>query len=271
MKEKKQKKKITGQKEAEKEKQDPQENIELLEDYNRIGATAMNRPFVFINSAMSADGKISSKERRQVRISGKCDLARVDLLRAESDAIMVGVGTVRADDPKLRVKSEGLRLERRACGRADTPLRIVADSRAKTPLTARVLGPGCIIATSGFAPQERLEMLSRRSEVLICGQERVDLEGLLSRLYERGVRKLMVEGGATLNWSLIKMGLVDEIYVYVGASIIGGATAPTLVDGDGFVAGFSRLYLQDVERLDDGLLIRWSVALVSSDHQDGDL
>ena len=65
----------------------------------------MTRPFVFINSAMSADGKISSFERSQVRISGQADKARVDLLRAESDAVMVGVGTVLADDPGLRVKS----------------------------------------------------------------------------------------------------------------------------------------------------------------------
>jgi len=222
------------------------------------GATIMGRPFVFINSAMSADGKISSKKRRQVRISGQKDLARVDALRAESDAVMVGVGTVRADDPKLRVKSEGLRLERRAAGRPDNPLRIVADSRARTPLVARILGPGCIIAAGSFAPQERLEMLSRRSETLICGRERVDLELLFSRLYERGVRRLMVEGGATLNWSLIKMGLVDEIRVYMGAQVIGGTASPTLVDGEGYSAGFPRLHLKDVQRLDDGLLITWT-------------
>jgi 2,5-diamino-6-(ribosylamino)-4(3H)-pyrimidinone 5'-phosphate reductase len=220
----------------------------------------MDRPIVFINCAMSADGKISSRDRRQVRISGRADLARVDALRAESDAVMVGVGTVRADDPRLRVKSEGLRMERRAAGRPDNPLRIVADSRARTPLVARVLGPGCIIAVSESAPQERLEMLSRRSEVLICGRKRVDLKELLSRLRLRGVRKLMVEGGASLNWSLIKEGLVDEIYVYIGAQIIGGAEAPTLADGEGFAAGFPRLDLKDVERLDDGLLVRWSVA-----------
>jgi 2,5-diamino-6-(ribosylamino)-4(3H)-pyrimidinone 5'-phosphate reductase len=103
-------------------------------------------------------------------------------------------------------------------------------------------------------------MLSRRSETLICGRDRVDLELLFSRLYERGVRRLMVEGGATLNWSLIKMGLVDEIHVYVGAQIIGGAASPSLVDGEGFASAFPRLSLKDVGRLDDGLMIRWAVA-----------
>ncbi|MRR35450.1 2,5-diamino-6-(ribosylamino)-4(3H)-pyrimidinone 5'-phosphate reductase, partial [bacterium] len=93
----------------------------------------MTRPFVFINNAMSADGKISSVERRQVRISGREDLARVDRLRAESDAVMVGIGTVLADDPSLRVKSDLLRQTRQDRGQLENPQRIVADSRARTP------------------------------------------------------------------------------------------------------------------------------------------
>ncbi|HQQ37835.1 MAG TPA: dihydrofolate reductase family protein, partial [Methanothrix sp.] len=88
----------------------------------------MTRPFVFINSAMSADGKISTINRRQVRISGREDLARVDRLRSESDAVMVGVGTVLADDPGLGVKSDQLRRARQERGLSESPLRIVADS-----------------------------------------------------------------------------------------------------------------------------------------------
>ena len=112
----------------------------------------MARPFIFINSAMSADGKISSVNRRQVRISGETDLARVDGLRASSDAIMVGVGTVLADDPGLRVKSKDSREARLAQGWPENPLRIVADSRARTPPDAKILGPGCLIAVSQSAP-----------------------------------------------------------------------------------------------------------------------
>jgi 2,5-diamino-6-(ribosylamino)-4(3H)-pyrimidinone 5'-phosphate reductase len=107
---------------------------------------------------MSADGKISTFERRQVRISGKSDLARVDVLRAKSDAIMVGVGTVLADDPSLRVKSEQLRGERISLGKPENPLRVVADSLASTPTTS-ILGEGCIIVVSAAALQERLESL----------------------------------------------------------------------------------------------------------------
>jgi len=219
----------------------------------------LTRPFVFINSAMSADGKISSFERCQVSISGPEDRSRVDLLRAESDAVMVGVGTVLADDPRLRVKSLSSREARRGKGWPEDPLRIIADSRARTPSYAKVLGPGCMVAVTGSASQERLDRLSSKCEIIVCGKERVDLTELLSRLFDRGVRRLMVEGGATLNWSLLNLGLVDELYVYMGAMLIGGENAPTLVDGPGFKGNFPRLTLRDVQRLDEGVLLKWGL------------
>lgn len=219
----------------------------------------MARPFVFINSAMSADGKISSVNRTQVRISGRADLARVDGLRASSNAIIVGLGTVLADDPGLRVKSIDSREARLAQGLPENPLRIVADSLARTPPDARILGPGCLIATSRSAPQDRLEKLSPRCEIIKCGAERVDLAELMAVLYERGIKRLMVEGGARLNWSLISLGLVDELYVYIGDLIIGGESAPSLVDGQGYRESYPRLRLDSVERLDEGVLLKWSL------------
>ncbi|HPE63168.1 MAG TPA: 2,5-diamino-6-(ribosylamino)-4(3H)-pyrimidinone 5'-phosphate reductase, partial [Methanothrix sp.] len=200
----------------------------------------MERPNVIINCAMSADGKISSFERRQVRISGQRDMDRVRLLRAESDAVMVGVGTVLADDPGLRVKSLDLRNMRRDRGLPEDPLRVVVDSRARTPPRSEVLGKGCILAVSKAATADRLATLRKKCEIVVAGEDRVDLRELLSILKKKGVRKLMVEGGATLNWSLIEAGLVDEISVYIGPIIIGGEGAPTPVDGPGFSRDFPR-------------------------------
>ncbi len=220
----------------------------------------MTRPFVFINSAMSADGKISSFERSQVRISGLADKARVDLLRAESDAVMVGVETVLSDDPGLRVKSGEQREARREKGWPEDPQRIIADSLARTPPSAKVLGPGCIVAVTSSASQERLDRLSSQCEIIVCGKERVDLQELFSRLFDRGIKRLMVEGGATLNWSLIELGLVDELYVYMGAMLIGGVNAPTLVDGQGFKNDFPRLTLSSVQLLDKGVLLKWALS-----------
>ena len=219
----------------------------------------MDRPLVFINSAMSADGKISSILHRQVRISGKEDLIRVDELRASSDAIMVGVGTVLADDPGLRVKSELLRKERLERGAYENPLRIVADSLARTPPDAEVLGAGCIIAVSRAAPPERVAALSDRCKIFVSGVDRVDLTELMSFLHGIGVKRLMVEGGAILNWSMINAGLVDEIYVYVGNMLIGGEIAPSLVGGSGFSVTFPKLELISIERLGKGVLLRWHV------------
>ena len=102
----------------------------------------MERPFTFINSAMSADGKISTKERKQVRISGSVDFSRMDELRASSDAVMVGIGTVLADDPSLTVKSEMLRANRKKSGRNENPIRVVVDSKARTPIDADIFKKG---------------------------------------------------------------------------------------------------------------------------------
>ncbi|MCJ7443998.1 MAG: 2,5-diamino-6-(ribosylamino)-4(3H)-pyrimidinone 5'-phosphate reductase [Methanotrichaceae archaeon] len=220
----------------------------------------MKRPFTFINSAMSADGKISSFQRCQIRISGSKDLARVEALRAGSDAIMVGVGTILADNPSLRVKSKKLRDTRIKLRQPENPLRVVVDSTARTPLESNVLDQGCILAVSQAASEERLASLSQACEVLVCGLRKVDLKSLLTILYEKGVRRLMIEGGATLNWSLIKNGLVDEIYIYIGAMLIGGENAPPLVGGKGFSFSFPRLKLESLEKMDDGALIKWSIS-----------
>ncbi len=221
------------------------------------------RPFVLINAAMSADGKIATRERRQTRISGFSDFQRVDVLRAESDAVVVGIGTVLADNPSLTVKSPELREKRLREGRDENPIRVVVDSTARIPLDAEFLekGPGKrIIAVSPRAPRHRLEALSRRAEIITTGSSRPDLSELFRVLWERGVRKILVEGGATLNWSLIQAGLVDEIHVYLGNMIIGGSTSPTLVDGEGFLEPRS-LTLLGVERVDGGVLVKWRTGL----------
>ncbi|MGB9371007.1 MAG: 2,5-diamino-6-(ribosylamino)-4(3H)-pyrimidinone 5'-phosphate reductase [Halobacteriota archaeon] len=217
------------------------------------------RPYVFINSAMSADGKISTVARKQVRISGEDDLRRVDALKADVDAVMVGVGTVLADDPKLTIKSIALKRTRVDQGRTESPLRVVVDSSARTPPTAAVLGSNALIATSRQAPRHRVEELETRAEILVVGERKVDLAALLGRLKDRGVESLLVEGGATLNFALLSLGLVDEIYTYVGNIIIGGSAAPTLVDGEGLTNDFIKLNLQEVRQIGDGVLIKWRV------------
>ena len=224
--------------------------------------SGMMRPYTFINAAMSADGKITTYKRKQVRISGVNDFDRVDHLRAGADAVMVGIGTVLADDPSLTVKSRDIRRDRKERNGCGNPVRIVVDSMARTPLDADIFKKGDgerIIAISGTAPVDRVEKLKKKASIITAGRDRVDLVALMSVLKELGISTLMVEGGGTLNWSLISQGLVDEVFTYIGALFLGGKDAPTLVDGEGFAdnTDASGLELVSMEQMDNGILIRW--------------
>ncbi|MDK2824827.1 MAG: 2,5-diamino-6-(ribosylamino)-4(3H)-pyrimidinone 5-phosphate reductase [Methanolobus sp.] len=223
----------------------------------------MERPFVFINSAMSADGKISTKERKQVRISGQIDFNRMDKLRAGSDAVMVGIGTVLADDPSLTVKSAEHKEERISSGRDENPARIIVDSKARTPLDADIFKKGKgkrIIIVSESAPADKVDLLKEQAIIVVAGEENVDLKKAMSELKNQGIERLMIEGGATLNWGMISNGLVDEIYTFVGNLIIGGKTAPTFTDGEGFTEkDIQKLELIDAEKMEEGVLLKWKV------------
>ena len=217
--------------------------------------------YVLVNAAVSADGKLSSRRREQIAISGEADFARVDRLRAEADAVMVGVGTVLADDPSLVRHDEAHRADQRGESAAP-PARVVADSRSRTPADAAVLAddPETYVLTSEAAPEERRAALEGAgARLVVSGEERVDLPAALAALEEEGIDRIMVEGGGELIFSLFEAGLVDELSVFVGGTIIGGREAPTLADGEGFVADFPELALEDVERLDGGVVLQWTV------------
>mgnify|MGYP002408959688 FL=1 len=197
---------------------------------------------------MTADGKLAGRSRKQVRISSPEDMDRVKALRASSDAILVGVGTVIADDPHLTVK--GLPPER-------NPLRVVLDSRGRTPSSARVLDDRSrtLIATA-----DDCDRTWPGAEVVRCGADMVDLAALMDILGERGVRTLMVEGGGETIFSFFQAGLVDRYLVFVGSQIIGGRNSPTPADGDGLPDDRSiRLRLTDAEVLGEGVLLSYEV------------
>jgi len=208
------------------------------------------RPRVIINAAMSVDGKIAFPDGKAVRLSNEEDLRRVHRLRAAVDAILVGVGTVLMDDPKLTVKSEY------AKGR--NPLRIVLDSDGKTPEAAHVLDGSAptLIVTSEECLRE-----FPRVEVLRCGKDDVDLRLLLERLAARDVRTVLVEGGSTVIWSFLHHGLADELKVFVRSLVLGGQSAPTLAGGQGALSleEAPRLRLDRMERLGDGMLLEYAV------------
>jgi len=218
---------------------------------------------VVVNAAMSADGKLSTHDREQVAISGETDFDRVDGLRADSDAVMVGVGTVLADDPSLTVDDPDRIAQRRDRGGPSQPARVVADSRARTPPDAQILDDEAetYLIVGERAATKKVERLeSTGATVIAAGHDRVDLSAGLDALESRGIDRLMVEGGGELIFSLFADDLVDELSVFVGPMLIGGRDAPTLADGDGFIEEFPVLDLRDVEQMDGGVLLRWDVA-----------
>jgi len=217
--------------------------------------SALRRPAVWANCAVSLDGRLAYAGGKRAALSGPEDLVRVQRLRAGSDAILVGVGTVVKDDPSLRVHWE---LLGEPAGR--NPMRIVVDASGRTPTNARVLDGSTptIVATSERSTRTFPSHVKR----LVAGKDRVDLRRLLSQLYDLGVRKLMVEGGAEILSSVLRDGLFDRFSVYYAPMIVGGATAPPMVSGTETTGpdDVAPLELIGLERLGTGYLATYAPA-----------
>lgn len=225
----------------------------------------MNRPYVFINVAMTADGKIDTFQRKGTAISSERDKERVDRLRAEADAIMVGGKTLLDEDPKLTVKSESLRAERLTRGLSPNPVKVgvVTEARLNPDSDFLKTGPAnIVIFTTRWTSKHHISLLkSLGVDVYVDEAERVKLPKALETLKELGVKRLMVEGGATLNFELLRLGLVDEVNAYMAPMIFGGANAPTMVAGLGFEKGDAiPLKLVNVVAWEDGgVVLKYSL------------
>ncbi|MGB7969598.1 MAG: 2,5-diamino-6-(ribosylamino)-4(3H)-pyrimidinone 5'-phosphate reductase [Methanobacterium sp.] len=213
------------------------------------------QPYVILNSAMTLDGKIATKTGSS-EISGKDDLLRVHELRKDVDAIMVGINTVISDDPRLTVHKIPAKKQ-------DNPLRIIVDSKARTPITSRVLNSDAntIIAVTETANSERIKELKEKAEILICGKNSVDLKALMIKLQSKGVKTIMLEGGSTLNYSMLIDGLVSEVRVCIAPMIAGGKEAKTLADGVGvdYMKDSIKLKLKKSYMLGEDIIVEYNV------------
>ena len=188
-------------------------------------------PLVAMKTAMSLDGKIATFTGASQWITGEAARHRVHEYRDVYDGILAGIGTVLADDPSLTTRLEG--------GTGKNPVRIITDSMARTPLGSRLLTDGAapvLIAVTEAAPKESVEALkSAGAEIIVAGPgPQVDMALLMRALGEREITSVFVEGGGTVNFSLLKAGLVDKVYAFVAPKIIGGREAKTPVEGEGF-------------------------------------
>ena len=210
-----------------------------------------SRPYVILSAAMTLDGKIA-KGRTKIKLSSKNDKIRVHKLRAKVDGILIGKNTLDTDNPMLNV--------RYVTGK--NPVRILLDSRGTIKSSSKIIQScskiSTIIATTQLISKKNLSRLEKFPlEVIKCGKSSVDVVKLLKILQKKGMKKILLEGGGTLNWSFLKRGLVDELIITITPYILGGSDSVTLVEGSGFKNLFSmnKLKLKKIQKIGNELVV----------------
>ena len=207
--------------------------------------------YVILNAAMSIDGKISTRKNDSA-ISSKLDLVRVHKLRSTVDGIMIGISTVLGDDPMLDV--------RYSTTETKNPTRIIIDSKARIPLNSRIIESSnkiqTIIAVTHNASSRKIKEIQKKgAQVLVYGNGKVNLRNLFQQLEKMGLKKIIVEGGGEINWSVLKLGLVNELVVTISPVVIGGRDAKTLVEGKGFT------------NISDGIKMKLSNKIIQNENE----
>ena len=209
------------------------------------------RPHVVFSAAITLDGKIATRTGES-KLSSKKDKIRVHKLRSKVDAILVGKNTVRIDDPLLSVHNI----------KKKNPTRIILDSNAKISTSSKILKTSSkistIIVVSKKAKKRNLQKLEKLPvEIIVCGSYSVNIKKLLSLLKRKGIKNILVEGGGKTNWAFVKENLVDEAIITITPYLIGGMSATTLVDGDGFstIAQSPKLKLKNVTKMKDEVIL----------------
>jgi 2,5-diamino-6-(ribosylamino)-4(3H)-pyrimidinone 5'-phosphate reductase len=195
---------------------------------------------------MSVDGKIATRSGDS-SISSIVDLKRVHRLRTTVDAIMIGIQTVLTDDPMLDVRF--------AKTNRKNPARIIIDSTARIPLRSRILKTAneiqTVVAVTTKASTAKIHKIeSRGAQVLVTGDKIVNIRSVFRYLESLGFKRILVEGGGEINWSVLNLGIIDEMIVMVSSVVIGGRDAKTLVEGKGFskISNTMKMKLSKVER-----------------------
>jgi len=208
---------------------------------------------IILSAAISLDGKIATFSGDS-KLSSRRDKERLHKERSKVDAILVGINTVNRDDPLLTVRFS----------KGNNPTRIILDSNGIISTSSRIIQTcnkiPTIIAVSHNISKKNLNILQKFPlEIIKTGRTTVNIKTLTEKLQKKGIKKLLVEGGGTINWQFIKYGLFDEIVLTVSPFIIGGTNAITLVQGDGFqkISDSPKLKLKFTKRLEDHLVLKY--------------
>jgi len=213
-----------------------------------------SRPHIILSAAISLDGKIATRNGDS-KFSSKLDKIRVHKLRSKVDGILIGTNTLLLDNPILTVRYS----------KGENPTRIILDSRGTIPSNSRIIktckNVPTIIAVSKKITKKNLERLRKYPiDIIIYGEKKVNLKQVLKKIVKRKIKKLLVEGGGTVNWELIRQGFFDEVIITVTPFLIGGKDAINLVQGTGFakIKKSSKLKLKKVVRQKNELVLHYS-------------
>ena len=196
------------------------------------------KPHIFLIMAMSLDGKITTRDNQGPRFTSRADKIRLGQIRSQADAILVGAGTIIADDPTF-TPSKLNREQRLQRGMAANPIKIVVSGTGRVPETAQMFhskdAPALVFTTERISPNrmERLQCVA--DAVYVVGETQVDFQRAVKILAEEyAVKQLLIEGGGQINFALFEAGLIDDVYLTLCPKIIGGRDVPTVVEGEGF-------------------------------------
>jgi|SRR5215467_2792631 2,5-diamino-6-(ribosylamino)-4(3H)-pyrimidinone 5'-phosphate reductase len=211
--------------------------------------------YVILNSAMTLDGKIATKEGNST-ISSMEDLRRVHSIRSSVDGIMVGISTVLIDNPRLTA-----RLDKEHVNNVG-PARIIIDSTARIPLQSKILKSAhrikTIVAVTRRAKTTRIKKIQTTGAmIMVAGTKDVDLRIVFAQLNKIGFKRILVEGGGEINWSVLRLGIVNELIVTIAPRIVGGRSATTIVEGHGYskISEGIKMKLERIVRQDAGEIV----------------
>tara|TARA_B100001750_G_scaffold24444_1_gene16270 strand:+ start:191 stop:844 length:654 start_codon:yes stop_codon:yes gene_type:complete len=211
------------------------------------------RPHIIFSAAITLDGKLATRTGDS-KLSSRADKNRVHKLRSKVDAILIGKNTAKLDDPLLSVYGV----------KKKNPIRVILDSNATIKNNSRILRTSSkiptIIAVGQISNKKNLRRLEKFPvQIIICGKQRINVKKLISLLGKQGIKKILVEGGGEANWSFVKENLVDEAIITITPYLVGGITATTLVDGDGFssIMESIKLKLKNITKIKNEVILHY--------------
>ena len=208
---------------------------------------------VILSAAISIDGKISTRTNDS-KISSKEDIIRLHKLRSKVDAILIGKNTLLQDDPLLTVRHT----------KGKNPIRVILDSKGTIPITSRIIKtsseiPTIIVVSKKITDKNLLKLKKLPVEIIVSGENSVNLKLLMKKLSTKKIKTILVEGGGTVNWEFIKNNIFNELIVTLSPYLIGGNDSISFVEGKGFakITNSPKLKLKSIKRLKNYLVLNY--------------